>query len=227
MMEITYHGHSFVEVTGNDGTTVLIDPFMNENPWNDSEPADFDPDLVAVTHAHFDHVEESTTLGTTVLGQAEVASYLETEHGHEDVIGINIGGTYSHGGLSLTMVQAFHSAGTIGEGDFEGYGGTAAGYIIDDGQTRFYHAGDTGLFGDMKTVISDVYDPDVAAVPIGDHFTMGIDDAAIAVDWLDVDVAIPIHYDTIPQIETDPNLFVEAVENAEVHVLDTGEIRSY
>lgn len=226
-MEITYHGHSFFEVTGMEGTTILIDPFMENNPWNDAEPADFEPDLVAVTHGHFDHVEESTTFDTTVVGQAEVASYLRTEHGHEDAVGINIGGTYDYDGLSLTMLQAFHSAGTIGEGDFEDYGGTAAGYIIDDGEMRFYHAGDTGLFGDMRAVVGDVYYPDVAAVPIGGHFTMGIDEAAIAVDWLNVESVIPMHYDTIPEIETDPETFVDTVEDTDVDVLDAGEARTY
>ncbi|MFW5984198.1 MAG: MBL fold metallo-hydrolase, partial [Halobacteria archaeon] len=106
---------------------------------------------------------------------------------------------------------------------FDRYTGTPAGFVIDDGKTRFYHAGDTSLFGDMKTVVRDISEPDSAAVPIGDHFTMGPRDAATAVDWLGVDDAFPMHYDTFPPIQQDPEVFVEAVDNANVHIPEPGE----
>lgn len=223
-MNLTYWGHSFFELETTDRTTVLVDPFIDGNPWNDVSPDEFDPDLVAVTHGHFDHVEESPAFGTTIVTQVELAGYLEEVHDHEDTVGMNIGGSYADSGVEFTMTKAFHSSGTQGEADFDSYGGTPAGFLIDDGETRLYHAGDTGLFGDMKTVIRDVYDPDIAALPIGDFFTMGIEQAAIATEWLGVDHVIPVHYDTVPPIEQEPAAFVEAVgETASVHVLDAGE----
>ncbi|MDY6774650.1 MAG: metal-dependent hydrolase [Halobacteria archaeon] len=221
-MEIRYHGHAFFEIEAENGTQILIDPFTEGNNWNDVTPDDFDPDVVAVTHGHFDHVAEAHEFDATVIAQPEVAGYLGKQ-GHEDSVGMNVGGSYEHDGVEFQMTKAFHSSGTPGEADFDGYGGTPAGYVIDDGETSFYHAGDTALFGDMEKVIGGVYDPDVAAVPIGDHFTMGIDEAAVAVDWLGVETAIPIHYDTFPPIQQNPDEFAEKVDDAEVEILDAGE----
>ncbi|MFP4632921.1 MAG: metal-dependent hydrolase [Halobacteriales archaeon] len=221
-MKLTYHGHSFFEVEAAGGTNVLVDPFIESNPLNDVEVDDLAPDLVAVTHGHFDHVSEAHRFDATVVCEPEIGDYVSGE-GHDDVVGMNVGGTYEQDGVAFTMLQAFHSSGTPGETDFDGYGGTPASFVIDDGETKFYHAGDTGLFGDMKTVVADVYEPDVAAVPIGDHFTMGPEDAAVAVDWLEVDVALPMHYDTFPPIQQDPGEFADAVESADVVVPDIGE----
>lgn len=219
-MELTYHGHSFFEVDA-DGTNVLIDPFIGDNPMTDATPEDFDPDIVAVTHGHHDHLSDAHRLNTTVVCQPEIAGYLGKKGAN--TVGMNIGGTYEEEGIDFTMVQAFHSSGFPDDGDFDGYGGTPSGYVIDDGETKLYHAGDTALFGDMKDVIRDVYVPDAAAVPIGDHFTMGPREAATAVEWLGVDDALPMHYNTFPPIEQDPEEFAERVEGATVHVPDAGE----
>jgi L-ascorbate metabolism protein UlaG (beta-lactamase superfamily) len=219
-MEITHHGHSFFELEA-DGTEVLIDPFVGDNPHTDATPEEFDPDVVAVTHGHHDHLGDAHRFDATVVCQPEIAGYLG-ENG-ADTVGMNIGGTYEEEGIGFTMVQAFHSSGFPDDGDFDGYGGTPSGYVIDDGEVRFYHAGDTGLFGDMKTVVRDVYAPDAAAVPIGDHFTMGPEDAATAVGWLGVDDAFPMHYSTFPPIEQDPDAFADAVEDATVHLPEPGE----
>lgn len=131
------------------------------------------------------------------------------------------------------MTYAHHSIGSHREEDLmmlidgvpktREYGGVGTGFVIDDGETRFYHAGDTGLFGDMKTVIGDVYSPDVAAVPIGDEVTMGPEYAAIAVDWLGIDAAFPMHYDTWPRIEQDPQEFADQASNIGVFTPDVGE----
>ncbi|MDY6779893.1 MAG: metal-dependent hydrolase [Halobacteria archaeon] len=225
-MEITWYGHSFFEVVTSNGTEVLVDPFITDNPTNDVSPDEFDPDVVAVTHGHFDHLADAPAFDAPVVCQPEITEWL-ADQGHEDAVGFNVGGTYEHDGVSFTMVQAFHSSGTPGESeDFEGYGGTPAGYVIDDGDTTFYHSGDTALFGDMKTVVRDVYEPDVAAVPIGDHFTMGPEDAATAVGWLGVDDALPMHYDTFPPIEQDPDEFAEATD-ADVTVLEVGDTADF
>jgi L-ascorbate metabolism protein UlaG (beta-lactamase superfamily) len=219
-MRVTWHGHSFFELEAN-GTTVLVDPFLDGNPGTDAEPADFDPDVVAVTHGHHDHAGDGDRFDAPVVCQPELAEY----YGEKgvDATGMNVGGTYEEEDVEFTMTKAFHSSGAPEDGDFDRYAGTPAGFVVDDGETRFYHAGDTSLFGDMKTVVRDVYSPDAAAVPIGDHFTMGPHDAATAVEWLGVEYAFPMHYDTFPPIEQDPDEFANGVERATVHVPEPGE----
>jgi L-ascorbate metabolism protein UlaG (beta-lactamase superfamily) len=218
-MRVTWHGHSFFELKA-DGTTVLIDPFLDGNPGVGVAPDGFDADVVAVTHGHHDHAGDTDRFDAPVVCQPELAEY----YGEEGIeaIGMNVGGTYEDG-VEFTMTKAFHSSGAPEDGDFDRYGGTPAGFVVDDGETRFYHAGDTSLFGDMKTVVRDVYAPDAAAVPIGDRFTMGPQDAATAVDWLGVDEAFPMHYDTFPPIEQDPIEFADTVDGARVHVPEPGE----
>jgi len=214
-MQLTWHGQScFMLETAND-TSVLVDPFIDENHLTEYSSDDLDPDIVAITHGHFDHAAEADRFGGPVIAQPEIVEILN-KRGFEDTVKINIGGTYSTQGIDFTMVQAFHSSATPADEGIDPYGGTPAGYIIDDGRTKVYHAGDTGLFGDMKTVIRNVYEPDVGIVPIGDQFTMGPSDAGLAVDWLGVDTALPMHYNTWPVIEQDPNDFREAVSDAEV-----------
>jgi len=223
-MEVTWHGHAFFEIVAADGTTVLIDPFLENNPKTTASVADFDPDIVAVTHGdYFDHAGEAHEFGETVLCQSGMARELIQE-GYQNVVDLNIGGRFETGGVSFIMTHGFHSLGTAKTGvERSDYGGVAAGYVVDDGDVRSYHSGDTGLFGDMKTVIGDIYDPDVAAVPIGGHHTMEPEHAAIAVDWLGVDAAIPMHYDTFPEIEQDPREFADAIDGADTYVLASGE----
>lgn len=225
-MRVTWYGQSFLEIETAPGTTVLVDPWMTGNPMNDVEPADFDPDVVAITHGHGDHIADAHRFGDVpVIGQPETTGYL-AEKGHDGGVGMNVSGTYEHEGVSFTMTKAFHSSGAPLEDDYDYYTGTPVGYVIDDGETSIYDAGDTGLFGDMKTVVRDVYSPDVAAVPIGDRHTMDPRTAGTAVDWLGVDAAIPLHYDTFPMLEVDPQEFVDAT-GAEVSLPEVGETVEY
>ncbi len=226
-MQITWYGQSFFELESAAGTTVLIDPWMDGNPMNDVTPDDFDPDVIALSHGHGDHVADAHRFdGVTVVGQPETTEYL-AQKGHDETIGMNISGSYEHDDVTFTMTKAFHSSGAPLDGSYDYYMGTPCGFIIDDGETVLYDAGDTGLFGDMKTVIRDVYAPDIALVPIGDRHTMGPETAGIAVDWLGVDAAIPQHYDTFPFLEQDPNDFVGAVSSADVMVPEIGETVEY
>jgi L-ascorbate metabolism protein UlaG (beta-lactamase superfamily) len=218
-MKVIWHGHSFFELRGD--STVLIDPFLDGNPKNEAAPEGFDADIVAVTHGHHDHAGDAHRFDVPVVCQPELAEYFG-ERG-ADATGMNVGGKHEGAGVKFTMTKAFHSSGAPQDADFDRYAGTPAGFVVDDGGTRFYHAGDTSLFGDMKTVVRDIYNPDAAAVPIGDHFTMGPRDAATAVDWLGVDDAFPMHYNTFPQIEQDPEEFADAVDTATVHVPEPGE----
>lgn len=226
-MDLIWYGQSFFELTTAENTTVLIDPWLEDNPMNDVTVDDFDPDIIAITHGHGDHVSDAHRFtDTPVVGQPELSGYLG-EKGHDDVITMNISGTYTHDDVSFTMTKAFHSSGAPLHGNYDFNVGTPVGFIINDGDTTFYDAGDTGLFGDMKTVIRDIHQPDIAAVPIGDRHTMDPELAGTAVDWLGVDAAIPIHYNTFPILEQDPTDFVNAVSSADVFVPNVGETITY
>lgn len=219
-MDLTWYGQSCFEIE-TQTASVLVDPFIEENPKCDTSQSGISPDLVAVTHGHFDHAAEADAFDVPVIAQPEVAKVL-SDRGYDETVKVNIGGTYEERGIKFTMVQAFHSSGMSSGDGTDLYGGTPAGYVINTGDVTLYHAGDTGLFGDMKTVIGDVYEPDIAIVPIGDLYTMGPEEAGVAADWTGAETAIPMHYDTWPPIEQDPEVFRRATD-ADVIVLDIGE----
>ncbi len=221
-MKILFRGHSFFELQTATGLRIVIDPYT-DNGLTSAKPKDLKPDLVLLTHGHGDHLGCALELQAPTVCIYEMSTYLSRK-GLQQVTAMNIGGSYRHKGVSVLMTQAIHSSGIApASGPFDGYGGSPCGFVIDDGTTRFYHMGDTGLFGDLRTVIGEVYRPTVAAVPIGDLFTMGPQHGALAAAWCGVQHAIPIHYDTFPSIRQDPAHFVDALKaaapTAQAHVL--------
>jgi L-ascorbate metabolism protein UlaG (beta-lactamase superfamily) len=217
----TFLGHAgWLLETGE--CTIAIDPFLRDNPVTDMKPEDLESiDFICVTHAHGDHLGDTVELARShdalVISTFEVANMI----GEEGVVthGMHIGGTHDFAFGTLRLTPAFHGSGVPG--------GHAAGFVITTTEGTVYHAGDTSLFGDMKLldgVISDGID--IALLPIGSNFTMGIADAVTAAKWIKPRIAVPMHYDTFPVIEADPNEFkkkVEAETETQVQVLAPGE----
>ncbi len=209
-MEITFYGHATFKIVTSEGIRILIDPWL-DNPKAPPEK-DLGPyDLILITHAHGDHLgnvlEIARTAATEVVAIHEIQQYL-LAHGIPNVTGMNIGGSYRTKGLTITMVQAVHSS-SIQEDDNIIYGGDPAGFVIrlEDGRT-VYHAGDTGLFYDL-TLIGELYQPEVAMLPIGDHYVMGPKEAAKACQLLKPKIVIPMHYGTFPLLTGTPEAFAE------------------
>jgi L-ascorbate metabolism protein UlaG (beta-lactamase superfamily) len=222
--ELTWCGHSAFSLKTAQGKVVLIDPFLSGNPsCPDRLKKPGQVDLILVTHAHGDHLGDTVEIGRRhqpdVCAIFELASYLESQ-GLKNVHGYSKGGTVEVQGVKVTMVNAFHSSGLeTTDGDFT-YAGESAGFVIDLGGARVYHAGDTCVFGDMA-LIADLYAPDVACLPIGDHFTMGPREAALAVSLLKVKTVVPMHWGTFPVLTGTPDaLRRELAGQPDVQVVD-------
>lgn len=203
MLELRYLGHSAIWLSDGE-TRVLIDPFLTGNPKASVSADDLGADLVITTHAHGDHWGDSVALckkGATLVANAEIAGHAETL-GVPKAVGMNTGGTYRFKGGWLKWFPAWHTS-SFPDGT---YGGTPMGVLIELGGVRVYHAGDTALFSDLR-LVGD-HGLDLALVPIGDHFTMGPDDAHKALELLRPKQVVPIHYNTFPLITQDGAAFV-------------------
>lgn len=220
-------GHSAFRLESQNGTVIYIDPFLTDNP---TTPDEFknpdDVDLILLTHGHEDHVGDTLDIasknGCKVVAQVEL-SHLLKKHGlNEDQrIEFNKGGSVDFEDFSVTLVNANHSSSFQGE-----YAGEAGGLILSfDDDIAFYHMGDTNIFSDLA-IYGDIYQPQVAAVPMGDYYTMGPEEAALCCEMLRPQLAVPIHYGTFPVLTGEPEEFREYTEeycDTEVVIPQAGE----
>ncbi|MCL5802399.1 MAG: metal-dependent hydrolase [Thermoplasmataceae archaeon] len=215
MVSLKWLGHAAWLIKFREAT-VLIDPFLSGNPAAAVKQEDLKGiDFILITHTHSDHVGDAFTIAkrekSRIIGMFELYEMAAKEGVDSNQLsGMNKGNMVDFGKIKVALTHADHS-------------GEECGVVVSaDGKT-IYHAGDTALFRDMKT-IQELYRPDVALLPIGGYFTMGPVEAAKAVEWLKPKIAVPMHFNTFPPIKQDPDRFRDlAGKFAEVKILEPGQ----
>ncbi len=222
MLKATFLGHSCVMAT--DGKyKIIIDPFLTDNPVAGMKADDVEVDYILVTHGHGDHLGDAVPIArrndATIIAPNELAIYVANQGAKAH--NMHIGGAFNFPFGKVKLTIAHHGSGA---GDGLVYTGNPCGFIINMGGKTLYHAGDTALFYDMK-LIGEMNSIDIAFLPIGDNFTMGIDDGVKAVEFLKPKKAVPMHYKTWPVIDTDPNEFADKLKgfDTEVIIIKPGE----
>lgn len=219
-MDLKYIGHSAFEFKLANNS-ILVDPYIKHNEkydWHESNITD-----IFVTHAHGDHLGQAIEIAkekdATITAIVELAQYCK-EQGCK-VRSVNFGGWIDYDWGRVVMVPAFHTS-SLPDGR---YAGMAAGFVFDIENTRIYHAGDTALTSEMKA-IKELYRPNIAMLPIGGNYTMDVEHAAVAADWLGAQTVIPMHYNTFPEIQADVNKFLTLIQmnNSNCIVLDPQKI---
>jgi len=219
MLEITWLGHGSFQFKLDSGEVIVVDPWT-EGPTYPQDHKFERIDTILVTHGHFDHVGSVVSLAQkftpSVVGIFELCNWLESK-GVANTCSMNKGGTQQVGPVSVTMTNAFHSGAILDEGKVV-YGGQPAGFVVGlpDGR-KFYFAGDTNVFSDMQ-LIGEIYQPELAFLPIGDLFTMGPREAAVACRLLKVKKVIPMHFASFPPLTGTPEKLAELVKDLDTEV---------
>ena len=222
-MKFTYFGHSCFQIE-TAGKKLLFDPFITPNDKaSEIDVSDIMPDFILISHGHEDHVADVEEIGkqsdAKIISNFEIVSWFEDKglDGHP----LNHGGKAEFDFGTVKYVNAIHSS-VLPDGS---YGGNPGGFVIETAKKTFYFAGDTALHYDMKLIPEMGYDLDFAILPIGDNFTMGVEEAVKASDFISCDYIIGVHYDTFGYIEIDHAAAVEAFKDAnkELHLLNIGQ----
>lgn len=224
---LTWLGHGSFRLDSAAGKRIYLDPWLGNPSCPESEQAPERIDVIALTHGHSDHLGETVELAKrhspAIVAIFELASWLAAQGvpGAAER-GMNKGGTQEVDGIRFTMTHALHSSGLVQDGGIV-YLGEAAGFVIEleDG-LKIYAAGDTAVFSDMQ-LIGRIYEPDVAILPVGDHFTMGPREAAVALELLGVERCVPGHYGTFPLLTGTPEKLRELAPNVEILAPEPGE----
>lgn len=221
-MKIKYFSHSAFQITASNGERILIDPFLDGNPNSPVRSSEVTAEYIVLSHAHGDHLGDAIKIATrcnsTIIAVNELANYCADKGAKAH--NMHIGGSHNFSFGKVKFTIAHHGSSTP-----EGmYAGEPAGILIFCDGKILYHTGDTGLFYDMK-LIGEMNKIDCMLAPIGDNFTMGIDDAVQAVKFVNPALVIPIHYNTFPPIVNDPQIFKSKVEaiGKQCRVLNFGE----
>jgi L-ascorbate metabolism protein UlaG (beta-lactamase superfamily) len=224
---LTWLGHGGFRLDSPGGKRIYLDPWLDNPKCPESEKQPERIDVLALTHGHSDHVGNAVELGKQhspkVVAIFELASWLASQGvPNAGDLGMNKGGTIDVDGLKFTMTQAVHSGGLVGE-DGITYLGEPCGFVIEvENGLKVYFSGDTAVFGDMQ-LIGRIYAPDVAVLAIGDHFTMGPREAAIALELLGVERCVPGHYSTFPLLTGTPDELRRLAPGVEIIAPEPGE----
>ena len=224
-LSITWFGHATFVVTSPGGKRIVFDPWLTGNPKAPANAKIEKADVICVSHGHSDHTADVVPIaratGAPVVAVYELANYFQSK-GVKEVVPMGSGGTADVKGLKISLTDAHHTS-SLDDGKV--YIGTACGFVVRlEDERALYFAGDTALFGDMR-LIRELYAPEIAFLPIGDHFTMGPAAAAKAAEFLGVRQIVPMHYGTFPMLTGTPGELKKLVEprGVDVLVLKPGE----
>lgn len=209
MVKVRYLGHSAFQLFGSKGT-VLIDPYLKGNPKASTTPEEVEADVILVTHAHGDHLGDAVEIAkkndAVIIATFELANYCESKGAK--VLDGHFGGVITTNACKVKLFPAVHSSSISNR-----LVSMPSSFVVEIDSRHLYHAGDTALFGDMS-LIGEEYELDVAMLPIGGHYTMGIDDAVRAQKRLKAKVVVPMHYNTHDLILVDPKEFKAKIEKS-------------
>ena len=227
-LKLTWLGHATFLIETPDGKKILIDPWVMNNPVTPADKKKFDKiDVMLCTHGHGDHIGDAVELAKKhdpkLVGVYELCMWMNKK-GAKQIMPMNKGGSQEVGDIYVTMVHADHSCGIEDDGQII-YGGEPCGYVIQfKNGLKIYHAGDTNVFGDMQ-LIHELYQPDLVMLPVGDVFTMGPREAALACKLLKPKAVIPMHFGTFPLLTGTPQELERRIKDMgiDLHTMKPGE----
>lgn len=223
-IKLTWLGHAAFRIQTPKGTVIYIDPWVMQNPMTPEAEKDVKKcDIMLCTHGHFDHIGDALSIArkhnSKVVGIYELCTWMQKK-GVQQIAPMNKGGTQQVNDIRVTMVNAIHSCGIQDDDGSIVYGGEACGYVIQfENGVKLYHAGDTAVFGDMA-LIRDLYGPEIACLPIGDHFVMSPKEASYACSLLRPKTVIPMHFGTFPLLKGTPAELIKLVADMGVEVIE-------